>query len=301
MRLRDEKSVDNHDKEDNGLYYPLLRREAAMGIQSFNIDGLLVFFESGERETAELISESVAKALHIIRESWGLEQPKNCRIHVMTSWSGFFFQAAPWFWKFLLVNAYPFWSFRARRMWPYCGAWTQRFGRRVAIGIKPPRLLETSDRSVGKLMFMEEKDTKIKLRHLTCHELTHACSAHLNLPAWLNEGLAAVTVDRFLGKQTIQPDTLELVREYQPKAKPLNYVELSHLSGRSLAYHAVRGYWIVQYLEEVSPCILMQLLSSRQAASRIEQDIPAILGMDRDGGFWNQIDERIADHLERKA
>jgi hypothetical protein len=33
------------------------------------------------------------------------------------------------------------------------------------IGIKPPRLLEVSDKSIGVLMFIEEKDVKIKLSH----------------------------------------------------------------------------------------------------------------------------------------
>ena len=29
-----------------------------------------------------------------------------------------------------------------------------------------------------------------KIQHLTCHELVHACTAHLRLPFWLNEGIA---------------------------------------------------------------------------------------------------------------
>jgi hypothetical protein len=67
---------------------------------------------------------------------------------------------------------------------------------------------------------VEEENMNIKLSHLTCHELTHACSTHLKLPARLNENLGAVSVERFLDKQTILPDSLDLVREYQPKARP---------------------------------------------------------------------------------
>jgi hypothetical protein len=43
------------------------------------------------------------------------------------------------------------------------------------IVLKLPRLLETSDKSVGLQMFMEEKDNTTVVRHVTCHELTHAC------------------------------------------------------------------------------------------------------------------------------
>ena len=61
------------------------------------------------------------------------------------------------------------------------------------IGIKPPRLLDRADRTIGGLLFRRGPDLHKKAELTTCHELTHACSARLKLPAWLNEGLAAVT------------------------------------------------------------------------------------------------------------
>jgi hypothetical protein len=53
-------------------------------------------------------------------------------------------------------------------------------------------LPDPCDDFVGEFIFVEEKDTQTNVRHVTCHELTHACSAYLGLPAWLNEGLAVV-------------------------------------------------------------------------------------------------------------
>jgi hypothetical protein len=141
-------------------------------------------------------------------------------------------------------------------------------------------------------MFVEEKDTQTKVRHVTCHELTHACSAFLILPAWLNEGLAAVTVDRYLGKQTIHPDTRELVRSFTPKAKPPTYREMSHLRGKALAYHAVRGYWLVRYLEENHPGFLKQHLVSPQTVAGIEAKVAALLGLAPED-FWSKIDDII--------
>ncbi len=261
-------------------------------MQSRIIDGISVVFDSSEQETAELICEAVAKTLPLVEESWGLGRPGDCRVYIMTSWWGFLFQSAPWSWRIMLALTLPLWYSRVRRTWPYSAAWTQRFGRRIAIGIKPPRLLELSDKSVGVHMFVEEKDTGTKVRHLTCHELTHACSAHLKLPAWLNEGLAALTVDRYLGKQTIRPDTLELVRGFTPKGRPPTYRELSRLSGEAIAYHAVRGYWLVRYLEEKRPGLLKRILSSPQVASAIEAQVAVELGLEPDS-FWGEIDDRI--------
>ncbi|MCL4562009.1 MAG: hypothetical protein M1281_15540 [Chloroflexi bacterium] len=265
-------------------------------MKSKTINGVRVIFDSREQATADLIADSAAQALHLIQESWGLRSPEDCRIYVMTSWWGFFFQSAPWLWKIMLSLTFPFWYSRARRTWPYSAAWTQRYGRRVAIGIKPPSLLEISDKSIGLLMFEEEKDPREKIRHLTCHELTHACSAHLKLPAWLNEGLAAVTVDRLFEKRTIRSDTLELLRSYTPKERPLTYRELSRQGGKAIAYQAVRGYWLVQYLEDCHPGFLKGNFSSTGEGQAIEEAVARELGIEPDR-FWSEIDDRISAHF----
>ncbi|PKO19138.1 MAG: hypothetical protein CVU39_00885 [Chloroflexi bacterium HGW-Chloroflexi-10] len=267
---------------------------------SRTISDITVVYDVGELATAELLSDTVAKVLPLIQESWGLGGPKDCRIYVMTSWWGFFFQSAPWFWRILLILAWPLWCFRARRAWPYSAGWTQRYGRQVAIGIKPPRLLEVSDKRIGRHLFVEEKNSETKIRHLMCHELTHACAASLKLPAWLNEGLAAVTVDRYLGKRTIRPDTVELLRSYRPKHRPPTYRELLRLEEQVFAYHAVRGYWLVQYLEESQAGCLKRLLSSWQGDGAGEAEIARVLGMEL-GNFWDQIDDRMVAYFEMKG
>ena len=265
---------------------------------SRRVNHISVVFDPSETDIAELICEAVAKALKLIQESWGLGEPKDCRIHVMTSWRGFFFQSAPWYWRIWLVNTYPFWCFRARRMWPYSAAWTQRYGKRVVIGVKPPWLLEQSDKSIGKLMYEEEQDSNIKVSQLTCHELTHACAAHMKLPAWLNEGLAMLTVDRFIGKPTIRTDTLELLRSYTPRSSPPTYRELSRMDPKGIAYYTTLGYWLVQYLEEVQPGFLKQLFASSTVSRTIEPAIVEILGF-QPNTFWRGIPDRIANHYQR--
>jgi hypothetical protein len=268
-------------------------------MQLRSINGITLFFNPSDVDTAQVISETVEKVLHINQKDWGFEKPPACSIYIMTSWWGFFYQSAPWPWRILLTSSFPFWAFRARRTWPYSAAWTQRFGRQVAIGIKPPRLLEVSDKSIGRLMFVEEKDTMTKLRHLTCHELTHACSTHFKLPAWLNEGLAAVTVDRFLEKRTIRADTLALLRSFIPRVSPPTYRELSRLSADAIAYYSILGYWLVRYLEELRPGFLKRLFSTPPISRNIELEVAAELGAEQDG-FWCKIPGIIGTHFETK-
>lgn len=258
---------------------------------------LTLIFDAEERATAELIGGACAEALELIRESWGLGAPEDCCIHVMTSWLKFIFQSAPWSWRILLAVSVPFWSFRARRTWPYSAAWTQRYGKRVAIGVKPPRLLEQSDKRFGARMFVEEEDMSINVRRVICHELTHACSVHLRLPAWLNEGIATVTVDRLAGRRTILVETLDLIRNHQPKTPPLAYRALARMRGEDFVYHAVRGYWLVGLIEDRCPGFLKRKFSRDWRASTIEQEIAIELGM-KPESFWNEIDAAVVDHFE---
>lgn len=269
-------------------------------MKSSTVAGVVVVINPEEQETVDLIGSACAKAIRLSQEMWGLGAPEACRIHVMTSWLGFVFQSALWAWRILLGPTIPFWGARARRTWPYSAAWTQRYGRRVAIGVKPPRLLERGNRSIGVRMFVEEKDTKVNVQHVTCHELVHACSAHLRLSMWLNEGIATVTVDRFLERPTIRQETLEFVRDYLPKGAPPTYRELSRMSVEAIAYHGIRGYWLVRCVEERHPGFLKHVFSQGRDAKMIEREMAIELGIDPES-FWGEIDEVVTDHFEREG
>lgn len=269
-------------------------------MKSRTIGNLTLVYAPGEQDTADAIAGACQRAIQLAESSWGLRPPGDCRIYVMTSWWSFVFQSAPWSWRVLLGMTMPLWCTRARRTWPYSAAWTQRYGRRVAIGVKPARLLERSDRSIGVRIFEEEKDRNVVVQHVTCHELVHACSAHLRLPLWLNEGIATVTVDRFLGRPTIRRETLEYMRGYLPKTAPPTYRELSRMSGGAIAYHAARGYWLVRYLEGERPGVLRRMFSLRRDPKEIQREIAAELGMELES-FWSEIDEVVASRFEREG
>lgn len=269
-------------------------------MKSRTMGNIAVVYHPDEEDTAGLIAATCEKAIEISKKNWGLESPADCRIFVMTSWLRFVFQSAPWSWKIMLGATMPFWAFRARRMWPYSAAWTQKYGRKVAIGVKPPRLLKQSDRSIGIRILVEEKDIKANVQNVTCHELVHACSAHLRLPAWLNEGIAVLTVDQFSGKQTIRQDTLELVRDFLPKAPPPTYRRLSRMAGDAIAYHGTRGYWLVRYLEEKHPGFLRKMLSMPRDAKTIERETASKLKLAPEI-FWNDIDRVMVEYFEKRG
>ncbi len=261
-----------------------------------SVGRLSVECEPEDEPTARVIAGACDEALRLAKAVWGLDPPADCRLYVMTSWRGFVFDSAPLLWKVMLALNYPLWSNRARRTWPFSAGWTQHYGRRVAIGIKPPRLLEISDKSVGIHMYVEEKDPIAKIRHLTCHELIHAASAHLRLPAWLNEGLAAVSVDRFMGKPTIHDNSLRLVQRTQPKGPPPAYRDMAHMQGETLAYHATRGYWIVRLLEATQAGLLRELLSKRRSPKEIELRVAELVHVSPDG-FWAEIDDVLLGYF----
>ena len=262
-----------------------------------SVAGLTISYDPAEQETADLIAAACEHSLAVIREAWGFDPPAECRLYVMTDWRSFFFQSAPWSWRILLALSYPLWRPRVQRSWPYAAAWTQRYGRRVAIGIKPSRLLEKSERRIGSMVYIEEPDLTVRVRQLTCHELAHAAMAHLKLPAWLNEGLAHATVDRFLGKRVIRAETVAMIRDFEPKGPPLSYRELSRAKLETIAYTTIRGYWIVRYLQHTSPEVLPRLLAACERdpahAAHPERQIAADLGMDPER-FWEEIDGVIA-------
>ena len=270
-----------------------------MTVVRMQIGAVRIECEAGDEPTAQVIAGACEQVLHLARDNWDLGPPSNCRLYVMTSWRDFVFRSAPWPWKAMLALNYPLWSGRVRRTWPISAGWTQRYGRRIAIGLKPPRLLDVSDKSIGVHIYVEEKDPVAKVRHLTCHELTHAASAHLRLPAWLNEGLAAVSVDRFMGKPTIRDDSLGLLQRIQPKTAPPAYRSMMRFQAETLAYHAVRGYWIVRYLEQAHPRFVRSLLAARQSQATIERRVAEQLGL-QPSSLWQEVDDRLVAHFRHR-
>jgi hypothetical protein len=257
-------------------------------LQTRSIRYLALYYDAGEEAAAQLIGDACERSLDLIRDLWGLAAPAECRVYVMTSWPRFLFHAAPWPWRIYLALTLPLRYARIQKVWRMAGGWALRYGRRHAIGIKPPRLLREIDAALRERVFVR-REVEEAVEHNTCHELVHACSDHLRLPTWLHEGLAMVTVDRFAGAPTVKAETLQAL------ASAPSDPWASDLEG--LVYLAVRGYWVTRYLAEVRPALLKQQLAQRQPPGALEDALADGLGLEPEA-FRRQIDSTVLSYFE---
>jgi hypothetical protein len=267
-------------------------------MESLHVDGLTLFFPAEERAAAELVRQACAATIPLIRDSWGVATPQDVRIYVVTSaaWLRAMFHAAPWRWRPSMMVSLPLWYPRGRRLWQVAGGWQQQLGSRRAVCVKPPRLLAQATSGPGDRVFVREDDPEAKVQQITCHELTHAFTAHLELPSWLNEGLAMVTTERFAAKPMVRHDSLALLEQHG---------ELEGLPGRQASRPGgidavislyARSYWRTRYLEETRPGLLRDVLAQPQPHDW-EQAIAAACHIE-DGSFWPAIDAALATHFD---
>ncbi len=267
-------------------------------MEKITLDGITLFFAARDREAAGWMGAAAGEALRLVRERWGLAPRGGFQVHAMTSWAGFLVATAPWSLRPWLVLSLPLWVSRVAKTWRMAGGWTQRFGSRVAVGVKPPRLLLAADRSLGERLFLSEPDVQGKVRQITWHETVHACSLHHKLPAWLNEGLAMVAVDRLAGKPTVRPETLSWLLE-SAKTKPGRRYP-SHYRGNGEAFLSLyaRGYWRVRFLEETRSGLLKELLAVRRSPDEWLPPFAEACGLP-DGSGWAEVDLAVVRHFEQ--
>jgi hypothetical protein len=266
-------------------------------METRTIAGLTLFYDAEEKEAAERIGRACARSVPLIEAYWGLEIPEDLCVYVMTSWLRPMFHSAPGSWRLLLALSLPLWYFRARGLWRIAGGWEQAFGRRRTVGIKPARLLREADGSVGSGIFVPGRDLHQRVEHNTCHELAHAFVTHLKLPAWLKEGHAMVTVDRYAGKPTVREETLETLARFSAQLGPEGARRLRTRDPEMLVYQCVRGYWITRYLDETQPDPLRGVLLERTSAQVLESQLAAGLGLGQEE-FWAQIDSVVVAHFQ---
>ncbi len=259
---------------------------------SRRLAGLTVHFDRADAGSAGLVAEACRRTVELARLHWGLSLPGGCQVHLMTGWLSFAFHAAPWHWLPYLVLTLPFWARREAGVWPYAGGWAQRFGRRRAVGVKPPRLLALSDRSLGAGLFESEEDLEQKVQQIACHELMHAHTDHLKLPTWLHEGLAMVTVDLFAGRRTVKQETLGLLDSDDVECVRGRGYPGAARDPEGLVRLYARGYWVTRYLAATCPADLRKVLAKPLRAQELEGMLAAALGLER-GSFWRELLPRV--------
>lgn len=262
---------------------------------------LTLLHEEQDWKTAEVVGEVCRATTELLRDRWGIAPPDDCRVYLLDSWRRFMFHAAPWTSRIVLALTYPLWARRAKALWRSAGGWAQRFGTRHTVCVKPPRAYAATDRSPGRSIFIDAPIDE-KIRHVTCHELTHAFTEHLRLPGWLNEGVAMVAVDRLVGKPTVLPESIERLRvndETAPADWKASVEEFEAQEYDALIGIYVRGYWVTRYLDETHPEILREILEQRQTEEELEAKLAAALDATADS-LWSNLHagvvEYYADH-----
>lgn len=264
-----------------------------MSYQVEQRSGYRLYFEEQDRGEAEQACRALELALSYNRRRWGLQPPQDLHMVIMTGWWSYILAAAPLASKVFLTLVYPLWVRRVRRTWKFAGGWQNRYGRRFAVGIKPPRLLAIADRSMGRRVYVDVPDLGEKMRHTIYHEVTHACAAHLRLPAWLNEGLAMLTVDGIVGWRTVQSATLETL---DSGAAVTRGRHMARLDPDTVVALYTRGYWICRYYEETHAGLLGGLLKRPLGRVEIESRLAGAVGLPRER-FWAEIDRVVRDHF----
>ena len=264
-------------------------------METLKLNGIEVFYEAGDRQAAQLIGAACQKTSHLLKDRWDLQPPQDCRVYVMNSWSWYMWHSAPGLWKLPLVLTFPLWVGRIKKTWPIAGGWEQQYGKRHTIGVKPPQVLEKSDRSIGARVFVEQ-ETEEKVASVTCHELTHAFVSQLRLPNWFKEGLSMLAVDLYFERETVLRVTLESIREFSGKYRPEEQRRIDISDPDGMVYLYVRGYWITRYIWKVQPDLISRLLAARLPYHALETQVANSLGLDRDT-FWEEIDNKILDYF----
>jgi hypothetical protein len=267
-------------------------------METRSISGVRLYYDSHEGEAVEILSAACEKSILAINATWQLPVPGDCRVYLMDSWPRCVFLGAPLASQILLGLTLPIWYRDFKTRWEYAGGWSQRYGQRQVVGIKTPELIAEATDAMGESLFVQETDPGQKYLSIVCHELTHACSSHLALPSWLNEGLAMVSVDRCLEKQTVLDETLDLLESAQGNGQPAEKLDMAAQSRQQIILLYVRGYWLTRYLEETHSDLICELLSDQASSSDIEARIADSLNFARDQ-FWKDADALLVENYNR--
>lgn len=259
------------------------------------IGGLTLYYDPAEKGAADQLAAAAVRSIETITSSWRLPVPDDCRIYLMDSWPRCVFLGAPVGSQILLGITLPLWYRDFKMRWQFAGGWSQQYGNRQVVGIKNPRLIAETPEAMGESLFIEYENLEQKYLSIVCHELTHACSAHLGLPGWFNEGLAMVSVDHCLGKQTVLSSTIELLDSGGNDGDPAERLNMKTQSREQIILLYVRGYWLTRYLAENHPELVEGLLEETRSVHDLEAGIAGELNISQDR-FWQQIDPILVEH-----
>lgn len=256
------------------------------------VAGFKLIYAPEEEAGAEVIRGAIEDSVPVIRELWPFRPPRRAKVVVWTDWMDGYRQGLPRVQRLLLPLTRKRIAGYGDRLWKLVGGITLR-SQPPAVLIKPPRLLKDADIRIGEKLFVRLDDINDRVRSMVCHELVHAYATVRPLPAWLNEGIAMITVDRFFGFDNVKPQTLELLGTTTAPVR--SYRAVPRLTDSELVKFYARAYWLTRYLHEKHPEELQRILGQRFAIGVRDGRLAKILGVDK-SDLWEQFDGIVWDH-----
>lgn len=245
--------------------------------KSFQAAGVPIIYLPEYEQAASAMASAVVETASMVAQRWNLSVPRGCAAHVLTDWEEFLDQTAPRRLRLLMKLTKPLWRARMERTFPLAGGWMMPWRGRPTVGVKPPELLAQSQVCLGDRLFEPVPDLLEKVRHLTSHEFTHACTAHLRLPPWLNEGLAMRAVDHMVGYTTVLEGTRALAHSDLATLDSRSYRRVKAGDEDALIRLYATGYWATRQLEENRPAVLEEILQRRRSARDVTRKADAAL------------------------
>ena len=259
------------------------------------IDRIQFYYPREEENDAVVIRRAISTTVDELNHRFALQPPAKCRVILMTGWQMFLETGAPGLMKLYLPLIKLLQGKRFEATWKLAGGWNQKMGNRMVAGIKPGRLIQTADRRLGEKIFIPADTIDEKVFSITSHELTHAFSYHLRLPSWLNEGLAMVTADHTLNKETVRKETLDILNE----SKIGRITRFSLADENALVHLYVRAYWLTRWLEKEKSGLLQSWLKRPLRPGRIDQKLASEFKKTTTD-FWTSIDHFLYEYFTRE-
>ena len=235
-------------------------------------ESIHVIDKIGNPETANLVDSVCAETQAFLQSQWNLTLAKPCRVTITHDWVDML-ESLPN--VRLLTKLIPAYRRMFERTWRVVRAFALiNLGHQVVIAVKP-YVDENTDRSIGQHIFLELGEPQM-LKGIICHELTHAFTSHLRLPLWLNEGLAMLAVDQFLGCNTVKPASLELLKDNPQAAFRASYRNLVAQPPELVAAQYAFGYWLTRYVHQQNPDALADILNKPRRNKQLKQRVMTI-------------------------
>ncbi len=233
-------------------------------------------------DTDTLLRGACCHAVDFLQSTWSLAIP-DCHVYVTPRWQTIMLEHPP-----ILHRSFHKVAFSLLRqqrksldaLWSRSAGWFQRYGKLCLIAIKP--LSDFQKMNLKNSRLYTPMNAEEKFSNTLVHELTHAFTAHLKLPLWLNEGIALLAAEQALGYGAVKPETLEYLMTPQ---KNSSYYHLPRLEGDKFFYQYAKGYWLTRYLQEQHEGVLKQLLGKWEFNPIINRNINKL--------FNNQSSDKI--------